>query len=174
MATLADQLRKGNPGEHVLVGYHLHEHGHHRRPRHPGDCETDADGYLNRVVEHSVQRLADGTFEGSPWPDGARASCEQLSGDEPVSMNLWGFAESMLDELDDGLDAFDPETAPHGEGKAARAAPARRRRPGRAPKAGRASGSCRRTVAASGSPTPTICLSSARSSPRDSPAEAVR
>jgi hypothetical protein len=32
-------------------------------------------------------------------------------------MNLWGFAESILDELDSALDAFDPETAPHDEGK---------------------------------------------------------
>jgi hypothetical protein len=32
-------------------------------------------------------------------------------------MNLWGFSESMLDEIDDGLDGFDPDTAPHEEAK---------------------------------------------------------
>ena len=32
-------------------------------------------------------------------------------------MNLWGFAEPILDELDEALDAFDPATAPHAEGK---------------------------------------------------------
>ena len=40
-----------------------------------------------------------------------------MSGEEQVSMNLWGSAESMLDELDGGLDAFDPGTAPKEEGK---------------------------------------------------------
>ena len=76
-------------------------------------------------------------------------------------MNLWGFAEAMLDELDAALDAFDPATAPHAEGKPPElllpdvVGRARRQ------KAGRRSASSRRTVVASGSPTPTICPSSA-------------
>jgi hypothetical protein len=116
MSALADQLRKGNPGEHVLVGYHLKDTVITDDTVTRGLCEVDADDYLNRIVERKVRRLGDGTFEGSPIAGGA-AGTQHLSGKEQVSMNLWGFSESILDEIDDGLDAFDPDTAPHEEGK---------------------------------------------------------
>ena len=64
-----------------------------------------------------MQRLPDGAFDGSPIAGSDAGRLQRLSGDEQVSMNLWGFAESILDELDSALDAFDPETAPHDEGK---------------------------------------------------------
>jgi len=116
MATLADQLRKGNPGEHVLVGYHLKDTVITDDTVTRGLCQIEADDYLNRIVERKVRRLGDGTFEGSPIAGGA-GSTQHMSGEEQVSMNLWGFAESILDDLDAALDAFDPETAPHEEGK---------------------------------------------------------
>jgi hypothetical protein len=117
VATLADQLRKGNPGEHVVVAYHLKNTVITDDPVTRGVCEIDEEGYLARVVEHKLHRLEDGTFEGAPIVGRGAGDLVQLSGDEQVSMNLWGFSESMLDEIDDGLDAFDPETAPHEEGK---------------------------------------------------------
>ncbi|MGO9581443.1 MAG: NDP-sugar synthase [Acidimicrobiales bacterium] len=116
MATLADQLRKGNPGEHLLVGYHLKDTVITDDTVTRGLCEIEADDYLNRIVEEKVRRLGDGTFEGSPIAGGAGGT-HRLSGEEQVSMNLWGFSESMLDEIDDGLDGFDPDTAPHEEAK---------------------------------------------------------
>ena len=72
---------------------------------------------MSRIVENKVRRLSDGGFDGSPLAGESAEQPRRLSGDELVSMNLWGFAESMLDEIDDGLDTFDPETAPHEEGK---------------------------------------------------------
>jgi hypothetical protein len=116
LVTLADQLRDGTPGDHLLVGYHLRDTVLTDSPVTRGLCETDKDGFLARIVEQRMQRLSDGAFDGSPiaGPDAGRL---RLSGDEQVSMNLWGFAESILDELDSALDAFDPETAPHDEGK---------------------------------------------------------
>jgi len=117
IVTLADHLRAIPPGEHVVVGYHLKDTVISDAPLTRGLCETTADGYLSRVVEYSVQRLADGSFEGSPVEGRGEQQLRPMSGEEDVSMNLWGFAELMLDELDEALDAFDPATAPHAEGK---------------------------------------------------------
>ena len=117
IATLADHLREGAVGEHVLVGYHLKDTVITDEPVTRGICETGADGYLRRVVEHSVQRLSDGSFEGSPVTGPGAGDPRPLSGEEEVSMNLWGFSELMLDELDEALDGFDPATAPRVEGK---------------------------------------------------------
>jgi hypothetical protein len=40
-----------------------------------------------------------------------------LSGEEVVSMNLWGFSEGIFDDLGRAIALFDPATAPHAEGK---------------------------------------------------------
>ena len=66
VVTLAEQLSVGAPGEHVLVSYHLKDTVLTDAPVTRGLCETGKDGLLDRVVEHSVQRLDDGSFEGSP------------------------------------------------------------------------------------------------------------
>ena len=117
IATLADHLRNGASGEHVLVYYHLKDTVITDEAVTRGLCETGSDDYLSRIVEHRVQHLVGGGFEGSPRAGEGAGVPRPLSGEEQVSMNLWGFAESMLDELDDGLDAFDPGTAPKEEGK---------------------------------------------------------
>jgi hypothetical protein len=117
LSTLADHLVNGSPGDHVLVSYRLRDTVITDSPVTRGLCETDLEGFLARIVEQRMQRLGDGAFDGSPiaGPDAGRL--QRLSGDEQVSMNLWGFADSILDELDSALDGFDPETAPHDEGK---------------------------------------------------------
>ena len=117
LLTLADHLHNGAPGVHVLVGYHLRDTVVNDRPVTRGLCEIGKDDFLARIVEQQMRRLPDGSFEGSPiaGPDAGRI--KHLSGEEQVSMNLWGFAEPILDELDAALDAFDPETAPHDESK---------------------------------------------------------
>jgi hypothetical protein len=117
LATLADQLRRGAPGEHVIVSYRLKDTVITDEPVTRGLCESNGDGFLTRIVENRVQRLADGTFEASPIAAPDAEGRKHLGGEEQVSMNLWGFAESMLDEIEDALDAFDPATAPHEEGK---------------------------------------------------------
>jgi|SRR5271165_1567233 len=117
LVTLGEQLRLGEPGEHLLVAYQLKDTVITDAPITRGLCETDADDLLTRVVEHSVRRLPDGTFEGSPLAGPGAGETRHLTGEEAVSMNLWGFAESMLDELALALDGFDPTTAPSIEGK---------------------------------------------------------
>ncbi len=117
LVTLAGHLHDGTAGDHVLVGYHLRNTVLTDSPVIRGLCKTGENDFLARIVEQRMQRLPDGSFEGSPiaGPDAGRL--QRLSGEEQVSMNLWGFAESILDDLDSALDAFDPETAAHDEGK---------------------------------------------------------
>ena len=117
IAILASELRKGAAGEHVLVGYRLADTIITDDTVTRGISETGGDGYLSRIVENQVRRLAAGGFEATPLAGPGAGEWRRLSGDELVSMNLWGFAESMLDEIDDALDLFDPETAPHEENK---------------------------------------------------------
>ena len=81
--------------EYAMVGYLLGntvtEHGHVAR----GVCEEDKDGYLLRVTErtHIEPDGADARYtedEGRSW--------HHLAGDTIVSMNLWGFSRSFVDE----------------------------------------------------------------------------
>ena len=81
--------------EYAMVGYLLGntvtEHGHVAR----GICEEDKDGYLLRVTErtHIEPDGADARYtedEGRSW--------HRLAGDTIVSMNLWGFSHSFVDE----------------------------------------------------------------------------
>ena len=81
--------------EYAMVGYLLGntvtEHGHVSR----GICEEDKDGDLLRVTErtHIEPDGADARYtedEGKSW--------HHLAGDTIVSMNLWGFSRSFVDE----------------------------------------------------------------------------
>lgn len=117
ISTLADEMRIGVGDEHLLVSYRLSETVITDAEVTRGLCVIGEDGYLSRIVEHKVRRLSDGTFEAAPLAGPAAGERTLLSGNEQVSMNLWGFTEPLLDELDSALDVFDPETAPHEEGK---------------------------------------------------------
>lgn len=89
--------------EYTMVGYHLRntltEHGHVAR----GVCEVGADGFLERVTEHTkiVKDGADAKFtedDGATW--------HSLPGETTVSMNLWGFTQSFLKETEARFAAF--------------------------------------------------------------------
>ena len=89
--------------EYAMVGYRLGntvtEHGHVAR----GICEEDADHYLLRVTErtHIEQDGENARFtldEGKSW--------QPLSGEDIVSMNLWGFHRSFLTEAQARFPAF--------------------------------------------------------------------
>ena len=91
---LYDFLSADNaPSEHAMVAYLLRntvtENGSVAR----GVCTVN-NGYLTDVEEHThiEKDGAEAVFEenGQRFP---------LSGDVPVSMNCWGFQQSMLDEL---------------------------------------------------------------------------
>jgi hypothetical protein len=67
-----------------------------------GLCRTDADEWLTEIVEIlEISRAG----KGARWVDGAGE--EQLvSADQPVSMNCWGFTNSIFGELEHGFRAF--------------------------------------------------------------------
>lgn len=93
--------------EHAMVGYLLRntvtENGYVSR----GVCQTK-NGYLTGVTErtHIEKRGADAAYT----EDGAHYL--PLSGDETVSMNLWGFGLGMLSALGAGFSAFLDENLP--------------------------------------------------------------
>ena len=89
--------------EYAMVGYLLKntvtENGSVAR----GVCTETANGYLHSVVERTKIIKGDRNpqyteDDGKTWND--------LSGDDIVSMNLWGFQKSYLDEAWAGFPAF--------------------------------------------------------------------
>ncbi len=117
LATLARETNGLCPDEHLIVGYQLDQTVITDAPVTRGLCFTTSDGYLDVVREHTMQRKADGAgYMGRPIhasPD----DTTDFSGSEVVSMNLWGFSEGIFDDLERALRLFDPDTAPHAEGK---------------------------------------------------------
>ena len=94
--------------EYTMVGYLLKntvtENGSVAR----GVCTTNAEGYLDNVVERTkiVKGENNPKFtedDGATWTD--------LSNDTIVSMNMWGFTRSYLDEAEARFPAFLEETA---------------------------------------------------------------
>ena len=97
-----------DPFGYCMVGYELGktvtENGSVAR----GVCQTDENGYLTEVIE----RTSIETYEG-----GIRYSengeYTDLAADTTVSMNMWGFMPSFLDEIDARFAAFLKEAIPN-------------------------------------------------------------
>jgi hypothetical protein len=97
---LANHLRCS--GRHALVTYSLRNTivGGQRVNR--ALCRVD-EGRLEAVEEGSIAPQTDGTYV---WEAIGGGRTERLSGDEPVSTNLWGFDAAILDDLEAVVDAF--------------------------------------------------------------------
>lgn len=99
IAALAAFLREPpapGPERHAMVAFHLRntlsEHGRVSR----GVARTTPDGFLAGLREHAaIRRDAGGIHER--LGDG---SAHTFSGEERVSMNLWGFRPSLFGELE--------------------------------------------------------------------------
>ena len=100
-----DALCKAQDGEkfdYCMVGYEIGktvtENGSVAR----GVCYTDENGYLTEVIERTrIEKQPDGirfTEDGENWVD--------LAEDTIVSMNMWGFTPSFLEEIEKGFAAF--------------------------------------------------------------------
>lgn len=85
----------GDVYEYAMVGYLLKntvtEHGTVAR----GVCRKDESGYLTSVIEHT-KIAKDG--ENARFTEDDGKTWHALAGDTVVSMNLWGFTRSFLDE----------------------------------------------------------------------------
>jgi len=80
---------------YCIVGYKLKntlsEHGHVNR----GVCRVGEDGLLKNIVEtRQIEKTPDGAQ--APLPDG---KIQKFTGNEVVSMNLWGFKPSCFNFL---------------------------------------------------------------------------
>ncbi len=115
---LAEELRRLDAeGEHVNLAYRLANTVFTDEPVTRGVCRTGDDGYLVEIAEQKVQRESNGYFIARPLHAGRDEPGTKLTGGEDVSMNLWGFSPSVFSHLERALEAFDPDTAPHEEGK---------------------------------------------------------
>lgn len=88
--------------EFAMVAYQLKktlsEHGTVSR----GICEINANGHLTHIVERTaIERTANGAQQKQP--DG---SVINFTGDEPVSMNFWGFTPEIFPMLEADLIDF--------------------------------------------------------------------
>lgn len=88
---------------YTMVGYILEntltENGHVAR----GICRTDENGYLKEIHERTrIEKRGDKTAytedDGKTWVE--------IPAGSTVSMNLWGFNESILDELNERFPEF--------------------------------------------------------------------
>ena len=101
-----DYLSKHKDGEKMtmcMAGYKLEntitENGHVAR----GVCEMNSEGFLTDIVERlKIQRQPEGICytedDGKTW--------HVMPDDTLVSMNFWGFTESMIEALREGIEDF--------------------------------------------------------------------
>jgi len=101
MGILSEQLASG-AAEHALVGYRLRATVATGDPVTRGVCTVGRDGLLESLVERrQVTRIGDGSAFVAE--DGLEP--KDLSGDEPTSVNLWGFQPDIWDVLQAAFDA---------------------------------------------------------------------
>ena len=88
---------------YTMVGYKLEntvtDNGHVAR----GVCDTNEAGELVRITERTRIEKRNG---GIAYSEDDGASWTELPGDTLVSMNMWGFTRSILDEIKTGFPAF--------------------------------------------------------------------
>jgi NDP-sugar pyrophosphorylase family protein len=88
---------------YTMVGYVLEntltENGHVAR----GVCVTDKDGYLIGINERTrIEKRP----EGAAYTEDDGQTWVQIPEGSTVSMNMWGFSASLLDELNKRFDTF--------------------------------------------------------------------
>ena len=99
---LSSPERREQPEVYALVAFRLRdtvsEHGSVAR----GICAIGEDGTLTKVTEVTGIDRAEGGGFRAPGPEGERL----LTGDEPVSLNFWGFTPALFGQLRERFQAF--------------------------------------------------------------------
>ena len=101
-----DYLSRAQDGEkydYCMVGYELGKTVTDNGSVARGVCETDENGYLTTVTERTrIEKYEGGIHytedDGATWTD--------LGAATPVSMNMWGYTPSFLQEIEDRFPAF--------------------------------------------------------------------
>jgi hypothetical protein len=101
-AMLAEHLAGG--GGHTLVGYRLANTLLGDRPVNRALCEVDARGNVTAIVEGAVH-VGDDELTWRPI-SAPEDEARPMKGDEPVSMNLWGFTPDIIPVLTDAFARF--------------------------------------------------------------------
>ena len=94
---------------YTMVGYALKntltDNGHVAR----GVCEIDKEGFLTDIHERTHIEKRNG---GAAYTEDDGATWNELSMDSTVSMNMWGFSQSIIKELEAGFKKFLKEKLP--------------------------------------------------------------
>ena len=113
-----DFLANNEDGEkysYCMVGYELSktvtENGSVAR----GVCVTNEEGFLTEITERTKIETYEG---GIHYTEDDGASWTELAENTTVSMNLWGFTESFIDEAEATFPAFLDATLSGGKAKA--------------------------------------------------------
>lgn len=67
-----------------------------------GVCRASGDGRLLSIAEYTGLRETGGGISGT----GSDGEARRFTGDEPVSLNLWGFTPELFEELETAFAAF--------------------------------------------------------------------
>lgn len=93
----------GEKQEYAMVGYRIEntltENGHVAR----GVCKTDADGHLLGITERTRIEKRGGD---TAYTEDDGASWHVIEAGSTVSMNMWGFTEGFMKELEAGFEPF--------------------------------------------------------------------
>jgi MobA-like NTP transferase domain len=101
MGLLARHL-EGHAEEHALVGYQLRATVATDDPVTRGICEVDDRGYLVALTERRMVTRHDG---GRSFTSEDGRGPEELAGDLPASVNLWGFQSAIWGVFHAAMDA---------------------------------------------------------------------
>ena len=111
---LADN-EDGEKYSYCMVGYELGKTVTDNGSVARGICETDANGYLTEVTERTkIEKYEGGIHftedDGATWTD--------VAADTTVSMNMWGYTASFIDEVEARFPAFLDKVLGKNPGKA--------------------------------------------------------
>ena len=89
-------------GEYAMVGFRLRETLSDSGAVARGLCRVDRDGLLESIVELTrIERCGDGAKSTDP-----SGGVMMLTGDETVSMNMWGFTPAVFGQLREHFERF--------------------------------------------------------------------
>jgi choline kinase len=98
----SDLAASARGGEYAMVGFRLGETLSDSGAVARGLCQVDGDGRLESIVElTSVERCGEGAKSTDP-----AGGVTMLTGDERVSMNMWGFTPHVFGQLREQFEGF--------------------------------------------------------------------
>lgn len=109
------ESKDSQPYEFCMIGYRLGNTVTDNGSVARGVCQTDGEGNLTSIVERTrIEKYPGGIHftadEGKTWED--------VPGDTPVSMNMWGFTQGFVEEIARRFPEFLRDEVPQNPAKA--------------------------------------------------------